>query len=471
MTSPTDLTAAALVDAYRARSLSPVETAEACLARIEVLDGAYNAFCHVDAETTLEQARASERRWFAGTPSGLLDGVPVAVKDVFLTTGWPTLRGSRTVRPDGPWELDAPVIAALRRHGAVLVGKTTTPEIGWKAVTDSPLHGVTTNPWDAGRTAGGSSGGSSAALAARMAPLALGTDGGGSIRIPCSFCNLAGIKPTYGRVPLWPASPFGTLAHAGPMSRTVTDTALLLTVLAEPDARDWTALPPDRRDYRDDLDGGVAGLRVAYSPALGGAAADPAVRSVTDAAAQTFAELGAHVEEADPGVPDPLETFTALWYAGAANALRHLDDGERSLLDPGLAEIVAEGGKLSALEYLAAAGRRGEFGVRLGRFHESYDLLLTPAVGVPPFAAGREVPDGWPAERWPTWARFSLPFNLSQQPAATVPCGFTSDGLPVGLQVVGPKYADAFVLRAALAYERANPLYDRLPPSPGEGRA
>ncbi|MFW6092166.1 MAG: amidase family protein, partial [Actinomycetota bacterium] len=259
MTSPTDLTAAALLDAYRARSLSPVETAEACLARIEALDGAYNAFCHVDAETTLEQARASERRWFAGAPSGLLDGVPVAVKDVFLTAGWPTLRGSRTVRPEGPWEVDAPVIAALRRHGAVLVGKTTTPEIGWKAVTDSPLHGVTTNPWDTGRTAGGSSGGSSAALAARMAPLALGTDGGGSIRIPCSFCNLAGIKPTYGRVPLWPASPFGTLAHAGPMSRTVTDTALLLTVLAEPDARDWMALPPDRRDYRNDVNGGVSG--------------------------------------------------------------------------------------------------------------------------------------------------------------------------------------------------------------------
>ncbi|MFW6091416.1 MAG: amidase family protein, partial [Actinomycetota bacterium] len=269
-------------------------------------------------------------------------------------------------------------------------------------------------------------------------------------------------------------------------------------------------LPPDRRDYRNDVNGGVsgvsgvggvggvggvagvsgvggvggvagvsgvggvggvAGLRVAYCPALGGAATDPAVRTVTDAAAQRFTGLGAHVEETDPRVPDPLETFTALWYAGAANALRHLGDGERALLDPGLAEIVAEGGKLSALEYLAAADRRGEFGIRLGRFHESYDLLLTPAVGVPPFAAGREVPDGWPAERWPTWARFSLPFNLSQQPAATVPCGFTPDGLPVGLQVVGPKYADALVLRAALAYERANPLYDRLPPRPGEVRA
>lgn len=464
MRDPTQLTATELLEGYRSRALSPVEAVTALLERIEATDHAYNAFCHRDVETTLEQARSSERRWQSGAPLGLLDGVPVAVKDVFLTRGWPTLKGSKTIDAAGPWEVDAPVVASLRAHGAVLLGKTTTPEIGWKAVTDSPLHGVTRNPWDPRRTAGGSSGGSSAALAARMAPLALGTDGGGSIRVPCAFCGLAGIKPTYGRVPLWPPSPFGTLAHAGPMARTVTDTALLLTVLAGPDARDWTALPPEGRDYRDGLDEGIEGLRVAYSPTLGYVDVDAEVRAATDRAARVLADLGARVDEVDPGFDDPLETFTVLWNAGAANALRHLDGEGRALLDPGLAEVVAEGERSAVMDYLAATARRGELGVHMGRFHETYDLLVTPAVSLAAFEAGREVPAGWPHRRWPTWASLSIPFNMSQQPAATVPCGFTSAGLPVGLQVVGAKYADALVLRAARAYERADTLHDRQPP-------
>src|SRR5690242_17527450 len=218
-----DLSAAALVAAYRERRLSPVEVAEAALARIAERDGRLNAFCLVDGDRVLAESRASGVRWAAGEPAGLLDGVPVAVKDILLTRGWPTLRGSRTIDPAGPWEDDAPTVAALRRHGAVLPGKTTTPEFGWKGVTDSPLTGVTRNPWDLSRTPGGSSGGSAAALAAGMVPLALGTDGGGSIRIPCGFCGLPGIKPTFGRVPAFPASPFGAVAHVGPMARTVED--------------------------------------------------------------------------------------------------------------------------------------------------------------------------------------------------------------------------------------------------------
>src|SRR3954468_19077825 len=269
--------AAALVSAYRERRLSPVEVAEATLARIAARDGELNAFCLVDGERALAQARESEARWAAGAPAGLLDGVPVAVKDILLTRGWPTLRGSKTIAPAGPWEDDAPTVTALRCHGAVIPGKTTTPEFGWKGVTDSPLTGVTRNPWDPARTPGGSSGGSAAALAAGMVPLALGTDGGGSIRIPCGFCGLPGIKPTYGRVPAWPASPFGVLAHVGPMARTVRDVALLLDVLTEPDLRDWTALEPEATTYRDGLGGGVEGLRIAFSPALGHASVDPEV--------------------------------------------------------------------------------------------------------------------------------------------------------------------------------------------------
>jgi aspartyl-tRNA(Asn)/glutamyl-tRNA(Gln) amidotransferase subunit A len=455
------LTATELLAAYRATELSPVEATEVALARIEELDPTVNAFCMVDTERALADARAAQERWGRGRPVGALDGVPVAVKDVFLTAGWPTMKGSRTTDLAGPWDDDAPAVAALRRHGAILHGKTTTPELGWKGVTDSPLTGVTRNPWDPSRTAGGSSGGSAAAVSLGMTPLALGTDGGGSIRIPCGFCGLAGIKPTYGRVPLWPVSPFGTLAHAGPMSRTVTDAALLLDVLSEPDSRDWTALPPPTGSFTVALDGGVAGLRIAFSPDLGYVRVDDEIAAVVAMAAQALAELGATVERCDPPFDDPREDFETLWYAGAASATTGLDE---ALLDPGLAEIVALGRRQTAMTYLDATRRRGELGVRMGRFHEEWDLLITPSLPLPAFEAGREVPPGWPHPRWQTWTGFTYPFNLTQQPAASVPCGFTRGGLPIGLQIVGARHADALVLRAARAYEAANPLFDRHPP-------
>lgn len=455
-TDPTRLTATDMVADFRARRRSPVEVAQAALDRIDAHDGELNAFCLVDPDRALHDARASERRYLDGAPSGLLDGVPVGVKDVFLTAGWPTLRGSRTVDAAGPWQDDAPVTAALRRHGAVLLGKTTTPELGWKAVTDSPLQGVTRHPLDPARTPGGSSGGTAAAIAAGVMPLGPGTDGGGSIRIPCSFCGLVGLKPTRGRVPLWPPSPFGTLAHAGPMSRTVEDTALLLTVLAEPDPRDPLALAPEARDHRRNLERGVDGLRVAYSADLGHVEVDPQVRRVVDAAARRLSDdLGARVDEVDPGFTDPTEIWAVLWYAGAANALRGLDRSRRDELDPGLRRIVEEAEAYSALDYLAAVSRRSALGVQMGRFHATYDLLVTPTVAVPPFGAGRDVPEGWHSDRWESWAGFSLPFNLTQQPAASVPCGTTDDGLPIGLQIVGPRHADDVVLRAARACEQA----------------
>src|SRR3982751_6240485 len=236
------ITACELLDGYRKHELSPVEVTRAVLERIEKVNPALNAFCLV-SDRALDEAKASEERWMRGQPRGLLDGVPVSIKDIILTRGWPTLRGSKTVDAKGPWNDDAPVTARLREHGAVLIGKTTTPEFGWKGVTDSPLTGITRNPWNQQKTPGGSSGGAAAAVAAGMGPLAVGTDGGGSIRIPCSFTGLFGIKPSFGRVPAWPLSPFGTVAHVGPMTRSVADAALLLNVLALADARDWHSLP------------------------------------------------------------------------------------------------------------------------------------------------------------------------------------------------------------------------------------
>jgi aspartyl-tRNA(Asn)/glutamyl-tRNA(Gln) amidotransferase subunit A len=447
--------AAELVAAYRARDLSPVEATQTSLDTIEARDGEINAFCLVDADRALAEARASEARWNRGEPAGPLDGVPVAVKDLLVTRGWPTLRGSSAIDPAGPWEDDAPVVASLRRCGAVLPGKTTTPELGWKGVTDSALTGITRNPWDPRMTPGGSSGGSSAALAAGMVPLALGTDGGGSIRIPCAFCGLPGLKPTFGLVPAWPASPFGPVSHVGPMARTVTDLALLLDVVASPDPRDWQQLPPAARSYAAGIDDGVAGLRIAFSPELGHVAVDPEIAGLVARAAQAFAALGAHVETTDPGFADPRGTFDVLWSTGAARAIELLPctDG----IDPGLAAIAAQGRSVSGVEYLTACGERDQLAITMSRFHQEWDLLLTPAMPIAAFEAGREVPEGSEDPRWPGWTPFTYPFNLTQQPAATVPCGFTAGGLPAGLQIVGPRHADALVLRAARAYEQAHP--------------
>jgi aspartyl-tRNA(Asn)/glutamyl-tRNA(Gln) amidotransferase subunit A len=449
------LAATELVAAYRTRELSPVEVADATLERIEALDSELNAFCLVDPDSARADGRASEARWGRGEPAGPLDGVPVGVKDLLVTKGWPTLRGSTAIDPAGPWEDDAPVVAALRRSGAVLPGKTTTPELGWKGVTDSALTGVTRNPWDPAKTPGGSSGGSAAALASGMVPLALGTDGGGSIRIPCAFCGLPGLKPTFGRVPAWPASPFGPVSHVGPMARTVADLALLLDVIAQPDARDWQQLPPATHSFGAALEDGVAGLRIAFSPEPGHAAVDPEVAGLVADTAFAFAALGAHVELADPGFADPRETFDVLWSTGAARAVATLPSAEG--IDPGLAEIAAQGRTYSGVDYLRAIGERDALAIGMSRFHEQWDLLPTPALPIAAFEAGREVPEGSTDPRWPGWTPFTYPFNLSQQPAATVPCGFTAAGLPVGLQIVGARHADALVLRAARSYEQAHP--------------
>ncbi|WP_024794059.1 amidase [Tomitella biformata] len=459
-----DRTAAELAVAYRSGAVSPVEVARAVLQRIEASDGALNAYCLVDADVTLEMARASEQRWHAGNPLSAIDGVPTSIKDLFLTKDWPTLRGSKTVDPAGPWEVDAPAVARLREAGAVFTGKTTTPELGWKGVTDGPLTGVTRNPWDPSRTAGGSSGGAAAAVVAGMGPLALGTDGGGSVRIPGSFCGAVGFKPTYGTVPMYPPSPYGTLAHVGPITRTVRDAAMLLDAITGPDSRDWSALAPPQHPFTADLATPLAGLRIAYSRDLGFVTVDPEVAALVENAAEVLASLGAEIVEVDPGFDDPVDEFECLWFAGAAKATAHLTDAQRAGMDAGLAQSSTQGLTYSAQDYLNAMERRMNMGVQMGAFHETYDLLITPAMPIPAFEAGVEVPAGWPGHRWTRWAPFSYPFNMTQQPAISVPCGFTDAGLPVGLQIVGPRHADGRVLAAAHHYEDATGWWRTRPP-------
>ena len=449
------LTAVELLEGYRKHELSPVEVTRAVLERIEKVNPVLNAFCLV-SEQALDQAKQSEQRWLSGQPRGLLDGVPVSIKDLLLTKGWPTRRGSKTVDAQGPWDDDAPATARLREHGAVLLGKTTTPEFGWKGVTDSPLTGITRNPWNPQKTPGGSSGGAVAAVAAGMGPLAVGTDGGGSIRIPCSFTGLFGLKPSFGRVPAWPLSTFGTVAHVGPITRSVADAALMLNVLSLPDARDWHALPCEARDWRTGLERGIVDLRIAYSPDLGYAKVDPEVAAIVKEALRVFTDLGAKVEEKNPGFESPEGIFRTHWFSAAAFLVNSIPAAKRSRVDRGLLEIAEHGAKVSAADLLDAQMKRGALGAHMNLFHRDYDLLVTPTLAVAAFDVGREFPEG--KTRWIDWTPFSFPFNLTQQPAASIPCGFTKSGLPVGLHLVGPKYDDALVLRAARAFESVRPI-------------
>lgn len=454
-----DCSATELTDLYRRGQASPQEACAAALARIERHDASINAFVCVDPAGAQAAASASTARWHAGQPLGPLDGVPVSIKDLVLTRGLPTLRGSHTLDIDQPWDVDAPASARLREAGAVILGKTTTPEYGCKGETNSPRSGITRNPWDLSKTAGGSSGGAAAATAAGMGAIAVGTDGAGSVRIPAAFCGNFGFKPSFGRIPMHPLSPFGTVSHLGPLTRDVRDAAIAMNILKQPDARDWTSLPPDPGDYTEGLDDGVRGLRIAYSPTLGYARnVDPQVAASVQAAVQQLERLGAVVEQVDPGFDDPLEITTGLWFLGAWTVWSGLRAQQQSVCDPDFAAQAELGRQFDALQIQQLNLRRGALGSHMRQFMQHYDLIATPATAVPAF-------DALPAGHAPMtpqtmlgWTPFSYPFNLTQQPACTIACGFTHEGLPIGLQLVGPMFGDAQVLRAARAYEASRSL-------------
>ncbi len=453
-----DCSATELLALYRSKQASPVEATNAVLARIERINPKLLAYCHLAPAEAIDAARASEQRWRELRPMGALDGVPASIKDLILTKGWPTLRGSRTVDVEQPWDIDAPATARLREAGAVLLGKTSTPEFGCKGETNSPRTGITRNPWDPSKTPGGSSGGTAAAVAAGLGPLSVGTDGAGSVRIPAAFCGNFGLKPSFGRVPAYPLSPFGTVAHLGPHTMSVRDAALMLTELARPDARDWTSLPYDARDYSVGLDDGIRGLRVAWSPALGYAKVHPEVAAACAKAVDTLRELGAQVEAVDPGFEDPLEITCGLWFVGAWTIWNTLTPQQQKVADPDFIAEAELGAKVSALQVQRLQLRRGALGSLMRQFMQRFDLLVTPTVAVPAFDAKPAGHSPFDPKTMLGWTPFSYPFNLTQQPACTIPCGLTSAGLPIGLQFVGPMFGDALVLRAARAYESAHPI-------------
>jgi aspartyl-tRNA(Asn)/glutamyl-tRNA(Gln) amidotransferase subunit A len=449
----------------RDKQLSPVELTAALLARIEAINPRLNAYCLVAADLARAAAKEAEIAVMKREPIGPLHGVPVSLKDMLYTRGLRTTGGSRLFADLIPEE-DAVPVGRLRAAGAVILGKTNTSEFGHKALTDNLLFGPTRNPWDPERTPGGSSGGAAAAVAAGLGPVGIGTDGGGSVRIPAALCGLVGFKPSYGRIPQGVGFPgWDHVGHVGPLTRTVGDAALVLDVLAGGDDRDRISLPREPGSYLDACEQDVKGLHVAWTPDLGYAAVDERVLEVSGNAAAEFEELGCHVEVVNPGWENPEEAFATIvaaqFYAAWSDAL----PARESDLDPTLVRFVRRGGAVTAREYLTAMARVHAYWQEVQLFLARFDLLLTPSTAVPAFPLGTGVPRDIAGQAVSVlgWMPFTYPFNLTGQPAISVPAGFTEDGLPVGLQIVGRRHADRTVLSAAAAFETASPWHDRHP--------
>ena len=451
----------------RTKALSPVELTRAVLERIERVHSVVNAFCTVTPDIALAQARDAERAVTSGAPLGPLHGIPYSIKDLNYTKGVRTMGGSFIFEHRVP-DADAAFIPRLSKAGGIFLGKTTSPEFGWKALGDSPLTGITRNPWNPAMTTGGSSAGAAAAVAAGLGPLHQGSDGAGSIRIPSSFCGIYGLKPSYGRVPMWPVSNNDYSSHNGPMTRTVADAALMLSVMAGPDDRDRTSLeaPPD--DYVGKLARDLKGLRVAYSPDLGaGLRVDSEIATAVRSAVRAFEEMGCIVEEVKPGFTDTQEIIRVMWSAHEAGIYGPFVPQWRPRMDPGLVACIEDGERVSVMQYIQMRDRKMAFWDSVRPLFETHALLLTPTVSVAAFEVTRLNPVGWPEHAWDwfPWASFSYPFNFTGQPAATVPAGFTAAGLPIGLQIVGRRFDDMTVLQASAAFETARPWAARRPPN------
>lgn len=448
--------ASELVQRYASRSLSPVEATRAALERAQATQEAFNAFTVIDWDGALAAASASEKRWATGEPASSIDGVPTTIKDVAFCEGLEIRFGSKTT-PSSAAQPDAPAVGRLRNAGAIILGITTTPEFGWKPVTDNPKDGITRNPWNSAMTPGGSSGGAAVAAATGAGVFHLGSDGAGSVRIPASFTGIVGLKPSFGRVPIYPASSFGTLAHIGPMTRTVEDATLMLSAMAGRDRRDWTQAPMS-------FDGveikaiNWSGKRIAYwkTPFVG--TVDKEVIGAVDGVVRDVELAGAAVTEIRlPDHDELFEMFLRHWYVAAAARVASINPQDRELVDPGLLQAARIGERYSAVELMKAEVQRIKFGAQMDILLEAYDYILAPSVAIPPFEAELAVPRNSGMSDWTEWLSFTFPINLSQQPACSVPCGLTARGLPIGLQIIGPRAGDSSVLSAALTIQDMYP--------------
>lgn len=454
-----------LADAVRAKKLSAVEITTAVLNRAAALEPRLNAFAYLAAEEAMGAAEAADRALANGEPIGPLHGVPATIKDHEAVRGMPMEYGTYLRRGEVA-AADGAMVARLRKAGAIILGKTTTPEFGWKGVSQSPLTGVTHNPWKLGLNAGASSAGAGVGAAAGYGPLHQGSDGAGSIRMPAHFCGVFGLKPSYGRVPQSPIAPSDYSVHLGPLTRTVADAALMLKVMAGPHPDDHSSLEAPPADYSRHLGRRPSAPRIAYSPDLGHARVDPEVADLVRKAVEAFeSDLGWRVEQVKtPWGPKGPALARFFW---PAHYTRHADRIAefRDRMDPGFVACIEAGLRVTMVDYQKTRIAKYAYCAEIHHFFEDWDFLLTPAVCVAAFPAELLQPPHWPQHPWDwmSWAEFSYPFNLSQNPAASIPCGFTKDGLPVGLQIVGRRFDDLGVLQMSAAFESARPWASKRP--------
>lgn len=430
-----------------------------------MVDPQINAFCRVDAKEALAAARAAEKRWRKKKPLSPIDGVPVSIKELVRVKGWPASMGSK-LTDKSPADADAPAVARLREAGAIVFAQSTSSEFGHKGVTDTPLNGLTRNPWNLARTPGGSSGGAGAAVAAGLGPIAIGTDGGGSVRIPSSFNGLVGLKATYGRVPNWPPTLNGDLSNTGPMCRTALDCALMMNAIARPDPRDPTQLPPDGVDYVKALRQTPRKPRAAFILRMGEHPLDIEVAALATAAVRRLDKLGWKVEEATPPFShaETARAFAVHWLSNAQRLLELFPESRHGEFDPSLLATAKAGRRYTLQDVVDAHAARREIAVAWNLFFETYDFVLTPTVAVQPFAVLSNAPVGVGGKPNHAWSPYTATFNLTRHPAASVPCGLSSEGLPVGLQIVAGHFKDAGVLAAAALYADSHPFaFPRLP--------
>lgn len=446
--------------AYAAGELSPVEELDRALARTEALQPVLNAMSRMDTDTAREQAQQAEQRWRRGEPLGPLDGVPITVKDNLPVAGRVARAGSRGT-PDTPGTVNGPVTDRLLEGGAVIVGATTMPDWGCKGVGDSPLWGTTRNPWDRSLTSGGSSSGAAAGVAAGMTPWSIGSDGAGSIRMPAGFCGLAGIKPTYGRVAALPGSAYGSLSHQGPLARTVADLAILLDAIAKPDDRDGMCWPgPGFQPPQGS--GSLEGLRVAVDLDWGPYPVEPDVRAAVQQAADWLAARGATVQPVSVDVSGARETLDLLWEAGCAAVIAHAGPEKRELFDTTMRYFADRASGRTAVEYADAMANRTLLAARFADLHRDWDVLLTPVTTTPAFEVDTDIPAGSGMESWLDWAPYTYPFNLTGQPAITVPAAIDARNRPLAIQLVGPRFSDQRLLDVAAVIEEETGGFERL---------
>lgn len=462
MTDFSYMSALKMAELIRRREASPVEIMETCLQRIQELEPQLNAFVTLTADSAMADARRCEDMVMRGVDLGPLHGVPMSVKDLIAVGGVKQAFGSRTME-NNIADADAPAVERLRAAGACILGKTTTTEFGCKPSSDSPLTGITRNPWNLDKTTGGSSAGAAASIAAGAYPAGLGTDGGGSIRIPCSFCGLFGIKAQFGRVPVYPPSATPTLAHVGPITRTVRDAALVLGVISGFDARDPSSVAEPTPDFSAACEEPVKGMRIAWSPTLGYAEPTDEVAAIATEAVQVFEDLGCEVAHVDEVMKDTFDMWIAEFYAGVGTKLKEPLTHNSDIIDPTLVDMLASALDQTIDEYYRTVFARYEFREHMRKFFNDFDILLTPTLPVAAFDADLLQPPNLPEKSIVNWISYTYPMNLCGLPSASIPCGFTGDGLPIGLQLTGRVNSETDIFRAASVLETARPWGNNKP--------